>query len=55
MKEYHRKSSSLCVSTEIVRRAQSRFTKDSRRMANKRVQATLDSAPDSRRYAKESC
>ena len=38
------------VTTGILRRALSLSTKDSKRMANKRVQATLYSAPDHRRY-----
>jgi putative acetyltransferase len=51
MRECHRRSSLLCLSTGILRRAPSLFTTDSRRMANKRVQATLYSAPDPRRWA----
>jgi putative acetyltransferase len=46
MRECHRRSSSLCLSTGILRRALSLSTKDSKRMANKRVQATIYSAPD---------
>jgi hypothetical protein len=51
MRECHRRSSSLCLSTGILRRALSLSTKDSKRMANKRVQATLYSAPDPWRSA----
>ena len=46
MRECHRRSSSLCLSTGILRRAPSLSTTDSKRMANKRVQATLYSAAD---------
>jgi len=46
MRECHRRSFSLCLSTGILHRALSHSTKDSGRMANKRVQATLCSTPD---------
>src|SRR3990170_2356590 len=46
MRECHRRSFSLCLSTGTLRRALSLSTKDSKRMANKRVQATLYSAAD---------
>jgi hypothetical protein len=46
MRECHRRPSSLCLSMAILRRALSLSMKDSQRMANKRVQATLYSAPD---------
>jgi hypothetical protein len=49
MREFHRRSSSLCLSTGILRRALSLSTKDSKRMAGKRVLATLCNAPDPRR------
>src|SRR3990172_12158329 len=48
MRECHRRSSSLCLSTGILSRALSLSTKGSKRMANKRVQAMLYSAPDAR-------
>src|SRR3972149_11392355 len=50
MRECHKRSSLLYLSTGILRRAMSLFMKGSKRMANKRVQATLNSAPDPRRY-----
>jgi hypothetical protein len=46
MREFHRRSSSLCLSTGILRMAPSLSTKDSKPMANKKVQATLYSAPE---------
>src|SRR4030067_2275072 len=52
MRECHRRSSLLCLSTGILRRAMSLSMKDSKRTANKRVQATLYSAPDPRRNNK---
>src|SRR4030067_3478414 len=48
MRECHRRSFSLCLSTGTLRKAPSLSTKDSKRMANKRVQAMLYSAPDPR-------
>jgi hypothetical protein len=39
MRESHRRSSSLCLSTGILRRALSHSTKDSKRMANKRLKS----------------
>jgi hypothetical protein len=48
LKECHRRSSSRCLSTGILRRAPSLSTKDSERMASRRVQATLHDAPDPR-------
>ena len=50
MRECHRRSSSLCLSTGILRKALSLSTKDSKQMA-KRVQATLYSASDPWRWA----
>ena len=47
---FHRRSSSPCLSTEIIQRAKSPSMKDSKRMANKRVKSTPYSAPDPRRY-----
>ena len=46
MRESHRKFFSHCLSKERLRRAVSLSTRDSKRMANYSVQATLDSAPD---------
>jgi hypothetical protein len=51
MRECHRRFFSLCLSMGVIRRAPSLFTKDSKRMANKGVQATLYSAPDPCRWA----
>ncbi len=48
MRECHRRSSSLCLSTGILRGALLFSTKDSKRTANKRMQATLCSEPDFR-------
>ena len=50
MREYRKRSSSLCLWMAIFRRAALSFTWDSKRMANKAVQATaLRAAPDSQR------
>jgi hypothetical protein len=53
MRECHKRSSLLYLSTGILRRAMSLSMKGSKRMANKRVQATFNSAPDPQRYAKK--
>ncbi len=48
LRECQRRFSSLCLSTGVIRRAPWLFMEDSKRMADKRVQATLCSAPDPR-------